>query len=175
MDPAARFGDGEACGREYRSFRAVLGARQQRGRILCGRQAKAGRCRWGVPQTLAAAQCGGGAWSETGFIVYAPSNSGLYRIPADGGKATQLTSVCHGEVTHYNPNFLPDGRLMYSAWGTPASSGYGSPEMPSKGPVVRAEVLLKGGEPSSDCRAIASAHTCTLFFGRRRVLPSLSI
>ena len=169
MGPTARFPDGEARGREHRSFTSVLGAGQQRRWIFCGWQAETGRGRGGLPQTLAAApSTGGGVWSEKGFIVYGPSNLGLYRIPAAGGAATQLTIVAPGQITHETPMLLPNGRLMYSAWGNPDSAGLFAAEIPANGPVAHAERLLKGGEYSLwGCASFGEQDTCTLLFAAR--------
>ncbi len=125
----------------------------------------------GLPQTLAAApSTGGGVWSEKGFIVYGPSNLGLYRIPAVGGAATQLTIVAPGQITHEAPMLLPNGRLMYSAWGTPDSAGLFAAEIPANGPVAHAERLLKGGEYSLwGCASFGEQDTCTLLFAHDRV------
>jgi predicted Ser/Thr protein kinase len=118
----------------------------------------------GPPETLAATPGDGGAWSETGFIVYAPLNGGLYRVPAGGGPTTQLTALATGQLVHVMPNFLPDGRLMYSAGGTPDSSGVFVAEVPANGPVVNAQRLFKRGYDSLGCVPSGERDTCTLLF-----------
>jgi Tol biopolymer transport system component len=62
----------------------------------------------------------GGTWSREGVIVYGPMiNSGLMRVPANGGTPAPVTTLSPGEVTHRWPHFLPDGRrfLYLSALG----------------------------------------------------------
>jgi Tol biopolymer transport system component len=64
-----------------------------------------------VPATIV-----GGAWSPEGVIVFgnAASSSfkGLYKVAANGGTPTQLTSIDASrlEGAHILPYFLPDGR-----------------------------------------------------------------
>lgn len=60
----------------------------------------------------------GGTWSREGAIVYAGTGNGpLYRVPAGGGTAAPVTTLDEsaGETGHAWPQFLPDGRLLYSA------------------------------------------------------------
>ena len=70
----------------------------------------------GTPISLADVSLSRGAtWGPDGTIVFAPSpNSGLMRIPAEGGEATPLTEPNKeaGEVTHRWPQFLPDGKAL---------------------------------------------------------------
>jgi Tol biopolymer transport system component len=68
----------------------------------------------GAPAPLADAPYGrGGAWTSSGFIVFAPDVilSGLKRVPAEGGVAEPMTQVdaSRGETSHYWPVALPDG------------------------------------------------------------------
>ncbi|MFZ0285713.1 MAG: protein kinase, partial [Terriglobales bacterium] len=69
----------------------------------------------GPVQTLSDAQTGrGGTWNKDGVILFTPSGqlgTGLYRIAATGGTATQVTfpDRGHGEDSHRWPSFLPDG------------------------------------------------------------------
>ncbi|MGA7380896.1 MAG: protein kinase [Terriglobales bacterium] len=69
----------------------------------------------GPVQTLSDAQTGrGGTWNKDGVILFTPSGqlgTGLYRIAASGGTATQVTFPDreHGEDSHRWPSFLPDG------------------------------------------------------------------
>jgi Tol biopolymer transport system component len=68
----------------------------------------------GAPQTIADAPNGrGGSWGPGGNVVFTPTPNGpLYRVSAVGGTAAQETSLRADEeaVTHYWPEFLPDGR-----------------------------------------------------------------
>ena len=62
----------------------------------------------------------GCSWSQSGVIVFAPSNTAgpLYRVPASGGAVTPATTVAGGSnpINHRYPFFLPDGRhFLYSA------------------------------------------------------------
>jgi Tol biopolymer transport system component len=55
----------------------------------------------------------GGSWGRDGTIILAPSNtSPLLRVPASGGSSVPATELAEsrGEVSHYWPLFLPDGR-----------------------------------------------------------------
>jgi Tol biopolymer transport system component len=68
----------------------------------------------GSPQVICdAAQSGGASWSADGTIVFASKiDEGLRKVAATGGVPIQLTTpdVAHGELSHSNPAFLPDGR-----------------------------------------------------------------
>jgi serine/threonine protein kinase len=55
----------------------------------------------------------GGSWNRDGVIVFAPSyNTGIYRVPAEGGEPEPLTELDPGpgDNSHRFPVFLPDGR-----------------------------------------------------------------
>jgi len=53
----------------------------------------------------------GGSWSKQGTIIFSSANV-VFQIPAEGGAATQLTSLdpSRQEQFHGRPLFLPDGR-----------------------------------------------------------------
>jgi predicted Ser/Thr protein kinase len=58
----------------------------------------------------------GGAWNESGVILFATTWSGIYRVPNSGGGApTEVTKLdpSHGELSHRWPYFLPDGRHFF--------------------------------------------------------------
>jgi Tol biopolymer transport system component len=61
----------------------------------------------------------GGTWNRDGTIVFAPTTtSGLYRVPAAGGRPVAVTKVdsSRHETAHRYPQFLPDGRhFLYMA------------------------------------------------------------
>jgi len=61
----------------------------------------------------------GATWSASGTIVFAANaRSGLFRVPAAGGTAMQLTELDKSlnESVHWYPWFLPDGRhFLYTA------------------------------------------------------------
>jgi serine/threonine protein kinase/Tol biopolymer transport system component len=74
----------------------------------------------GAPQTLAPVTSASGAtWSANGVIVFAPFASGtLMRAPATGGEVTAVTAFTQGQVAHFAPHFLPDGRkFLFTAVG----------------------------------------------------------
>jgi Tol biopolymer transport system component len=53
----------------------------------------------------------GGTWSQDGVIVFNPGNrTALQKVSASGGIPTSATVLAQGEVGHYRPSFLPDGR-----------------------------------------------------------------
>jgi Tol biopolymer transport system component/predicted Ser/Thr protein kinase len=54
----------------------------------------------------------GGSWSRDGVIIFGSNRGGLWRVPATGGAATQLTALdlSRNERSHELPTFLPDGR-----------------------------------------------------------------
>jgi serine/threonine-protein kinase len=66
---------------------------------------------------------GGGDWGVDGTIVYTPYYvSGLWRVPAAGGAAVQLTTPdsARGELAHWWPQILPDGEhILFTAFSTP--------------------------------------------------------
>ena len=61
-----------------------------------------------------------GAWNRDGVILFSPSaTSSLWRVSANGGEATQLTTLdsSRKEGSHRHPSFLPDGRhYVYLNW-----------------------------------------------------------
>ncbi len=66
---------------------------------------------------------GGCTWLRDGTIVFAPVYAdGLYRVSAEGGVATRLTTPDHsaGELGHWWPDPLPDERhIVFTAFRTP--------------------------------------------------------
>ena len=66
----------------------------------------------------------GGSWGVDDNIYFAPTNaSGLLKVPAAGGAATQLTTLDPAsEISHRNPHVLPDGKaLLFMVWTGPGS------------------------------------------------------
>jgi Tol biopolymer transport system component len=65
----------------------------------------------GPVQIISEAPAGrGGAWSQTGVIVFTPNiEDPLYKVSESGGTRVALTKVDKG-TTHRNPIFLPDGK-----------------------------------------------------------------
>jgi len=73
----------------------------------------------GVQSIARASGARGGTWSSRGVILFAPGyNGGLWKVPAAGGTAVQVTTTdTLRESTHRWPQFLPDGDhfLYFSA------------------------------------------------------------
>src|SRR5713226_6679005 len=67
----------------------------------------------------------GGTWSRNGVIVFNPGNrTMLQKVPASGGVPTAATVLGQGEIGHYRPSFLPDGRhFLYRASKGSETSG----------------------------------------------------
>jgi eukaryotic-like serine/threonine-protein kinase len=67
----------------------------------------------------------GGCWSVDDTLYFAPTNvSGIWRVPAAGGPATELTRLdpAAGEISHRWPQALPDGKsLLISIWTGPGA------------------------------------------------------
>jgi serine/threonine protein kinase len=63
-----------------------------------------------------------GAWSRDGVILFTPSGgSPLHRVPAVGGAPSPATTLdaSAGDVQHWYPQFLPDGRhFLYFVVGS---------------------------------------------------------
>ena len=74
----------------------------------------------GTPQALCDVSLGRGAsWGAEGTILFSAYSTGhaLHRVPASGGTSVVVTTpdASRGEVSHYWPRFLPDGRrYLYS-------------------------------------------------------------
>jgi serine/threonine protein kinase len=80
----------------------------------------------GAPRTLTNTVIPrGGTWSIDGTILYGSGQSGIFRVPADGGTPTPVTTpdVGQGEGWHRFPQFLPDGRHFLYLAGSNGSSG----------------------------------------------------
>jgi Tol biopolymer transport system component len=57
-------------------------------------------------------------WHRNGTILFAQTDVGIFRVPADGGMPTQVTrfDASHREINHLWPAWLPDGRhFIYTA------------------------------------------------------------
>ncbi len=72
----------------------------------------------GPPQTLYDGRSvGGGSWNSDGAIIFG-SADGLLKISQAGGAPSPITTLdrSQGDVEHYSPWFLPDGRhFLYAA------------------------------------------------------------
>jgi Tol biopolymer transport system component len=51
----------------------------------------------------------GGSLNAEGTIIFGTA-SGLFQVPAEGGKPVPLTTIGPSETGHFAPRFLPDGR-----------------------------------------------------------------
>ena len=80
----------------------------------------------GTPIVLANAPIPrGGAWSNDGTIFFAPMAAGpIYKISANGGRPEAATRLLPNQNSHRFPQILPDGRILYLAFGS--ADGYGS-------------------------------------------------
>jgi len=73
----------------------------------------------GTPQILAdgvANEAGGGTWNADGVILFCRERSGpIFRVNAAGGDPSPATKVKANELSHDEPQFLPDGsHFVYS-------------------------------------------------------------
>jgi serine/threonine protein kinase/dipeptidyl aminopeptidase/acylaminoacyl peptidase len=59
----------------------------------------------------------GASWGKSGTIVFTPTgNSVLMKVPETGGVPVAATKFGAGEIMHWRPSFLPDGRhFIYRA------------------------------------------------------------
>ncbi len=75
----------------------------------------------------------GGVWLDDDTIVYSPQyTAGLWRVPARGGKAEELTKLdaAKGERTHRWPEALPGGkRILFTVGSARAPSNYEAAEV----------------------------------------------
>jgi len=70
----------------------------------------------------------GGSWNREGVILFSSTGPGnpIHAVPATGGNPRSVTTLNqgNGEVQHWDPFFLPDGRhFLYLAIGTKSSPG----------------------------------------------------
>ena len=81
----------------------------------------------GAPVTLAdAPNPRGSTWAADDFIYLTPrNNTGVWRVPAGGGKLEPVTTIANGQLSHRWPSVVPGGKaLLYTVWNdTGWSSG----------------------------------------------------
>ncbi len=81
----------------------------------------------GPPLTLCDAPSGrGGAWNESGTILFTPDLAAtIYRVAASGGVSTRVVDKSTNTGSNRWPQFLPDGMhfLFYDHSDTPGESG----------------------------------------------------
>ncbi len=64
----------------------------------------------------------GGCWAPDDTLYFAPTNvSGLWKVPASGGQATELTRLAReaGEISHRWPHAPDRETLLFSVWTGP--------------------------------------------------------
>jgi eukaryotic-like serine/threonine-protein kinase len=107
----------------------------------------------GAPLVVCAAiSAEGGTWMQAegaeGVIVFSGGPAApLYRVPARGGIATALTTLAKGEVNHVFPQFLPDGRLLYSSRGDKPAVWVQNPGSAERTLVMEAATRAAYSEP----------------------------
>ena len=77
-------------------------------------------------RTLAVATLGmGGSWSPEGIVLFSPNPaSAIWRVSAEGGERTQVTTLVPGQAFHSFAHFLPGFRhFLYFAAGRPDVAG----------------------------------------------------
>jgi Protein kinase domain/WD40-like Beta Propeller Repeat len=58
----------------------------------------------------------GASWGPDDMIVYG-SPTGLMRVPASSGEPERVTSLADGELGHYRPEILPNGKAaLFTIW-----------------------------------------------------------
>ncbi len=65
----------------------------------------------------------GGSWNADGTIIFGQASGGIMKVAASGGIASPVTEVdsSRGEIGHFFPTFLPDGRhFIYGRFSTNA-------------------------------------------------------
>jgi serine/threonine-protein kinase len=75
----------------------------------------------GAPVTLSDATLGfGGSWSDDDVIFFSTDYySGISRVPASGGRPEALTELGPGDLAHFFPHALPEGRgVLFSYSGS---------------------------------------------------------
>ena len=73
----------------------------------------------GAPVALAdAPNPRGETWGPDNFIYFTPrNNTGVWKVPADGGAPQEVTTLAKGELSHRWPQVLPGGKaILYTIW-----------------------------------------------------------
>jgi len=112
----------------------------------------------GLPEAVADIQQGrGGAWTDTGVILFTPRGGGVvHRVGAGGGAVEVVTALdaSRGENAHYWPVALPGGRdfLFFVRSTRPENNGIYVGSVDGKTPPVRLVTSLSSGlyAPSRD-------------------------
>jgi Tol biopolymer transport system component len=93
-------------------------------------------------------------WGPDNTILFTEVSGGIYRVSADGGTPTRVTTPdkSRREMNHYWPEFLPDGRhFLYMAGVLDAEGRRGTPIV---------HVAAFDGSPA---RPLTSAHSRTVY------------
>ncbi len=123
----------------------------------------------------------GGTWNREGTIVFAPFIAGpLYRISADGGTATPVTTVRNGAEgeAHRWPFFLPDGKhfLYFKDWSDPADPQgngiYAGSLEPSQSKLISLELTGNVAFASGNLLYVRDRSLVTQFFNPDRLETS---
>jgi hypothetical protein len=120
----------------------------------------------GVPEVIySIPEIAQGSWGPDGTILFARAvNSPIFRLPANGGAASPVTSFLPGQVSHMWVQFLPDGKHFIYLARTSLTSD-------DRGAEIYAQ-SLDGGAPipllAGQSRAVAVPDY--LLFGRDQSL-----
>jgi serine/threonine-protein kinase len=100
----------------------------------------------------------GGSWGADDALYFAPTNvSGIWKVPAAGGAATEVTRVdrASGEISHRWPQLLSEGTtLLFSVWTGPGTDERRIVRQ-TLGADGQRHVLVPGGDAP---RFLASGH-----------------
>jgi Tol biopolymer transport system component len=101
-------------------------------------------------------------WGRDGTILFTQFRDGLYRVSADGGTAVRVTRVdkTKGEMNHYWPSFLPDGRhFLYMATAIDSSQRRVTPS-----------VYVGSLDDASDVKLVTRVHSKMIYVPTGHVL-----
>jgi Tol biopolymer transport system component len=127
----------------------------------------------GSPTVLTAANVPrGGTWGTDGYIYYAPEpQSGIWRVPENGGKAEEVTrpDPAQGENSHRWPQLLPGGKHLLVTIRPSTINSFDDGKIGVLDLVARKwTVILTGG---SHARYAPTGH---LLFGRANALYAVA-
>lgn len=127
----------------------------------------------GTAQQIATTNLGRGAsWAPDGTIVYAPSSTtALWRISANGGTPTQLTTLdeTRQDATHRWPQILPDGKSVLFTAHTLAGSDFDAATIDIVDMETGARKTVHRG--GSDARYLPSGHLVYASAGTLFAIP----
>ncbi len=119
----------------------------------------------------------GGSWGDDGTIVFALVSGGLWRVSAEGGTPTQITSLdqSKGEKSHRFPRLLPGGKAVIFTIKTNLIGSFDDAEIAvARLDTGERHVLVEGGSCAEYAASghIVYAHTGSLLavpFDRSRL------